>query len=79
MKKATTFVFGAALGCAFGTLAALALAPQSGAETREFVAERVGSATLKGSAPEESPTNDELKAKIAEVRARIEEKAATVG
>ncbi len=42
MNKASTFAVGAAFGCAFGALAALALAPQSGAQTREMAAERVG-------------------------------------
>ena len=33
---------GASIGCAFGALAALALAPQSEAKTRVLVAERAG-------------------------------------
>ena len=43
MNKVSTFIMGASIGCAFGALAALALAPQSGAETRGLVAERAGS------------------------------------
>ena len=43
MNKISTFIMGASIGCAFGALAALALAPQSGAETRGLVAERAGS------------------------------------
>ena len=42
MNKVSTFAVGAAFGCAFGALAALALAPQSGTQTREMAAERVG-------------------------------------
>ena len=42
MNKVTSFIVGASIGCAFGALAALALAPQSGAETRVLVAERAG-------------------------------------
>ena len=40
MNKITAFAFGAAIGCAIGALAALALAPRTGAETRELVAEQ---------------------------------------
>ena len=42
MSKITTFVVGASIGCAFGVLAALVLAPQSGAETRGMVAQGAG-------------------------------------
>ena len=42
MGKVTTFIMGASIGCAVGALAALALAPKSGAETRVLVAERAG-------------------------------------
>ena len=42
MDKISSFIMGASIGCAFGTLAALALAPRSGAETRELVAQGAG-------------------------------------
>lgn len=42
MSKVSTFIMGASIGCAFGAFAALALAPQSGAETRGLVVERAG-------------------------------------
>ena len=42
MNKVSTFIMGASLGCAFGALAALALAPRSGAETRGLVAQSAG-------------------------------------
>ena len=42
MNKVLTFAVGAAVGCSFGALAALALAPRSGAETRELATERAG-------------------------------------
>lgn len=43
MNKVSTFVMGASIGCAFGALAALALAPRTGAETRDLV---VGQASV---------------------------------
>ena len=43
MNKVTTFILGASIGCAFGALAALALAPRSGAEMRGLVAQGAGS------------------------------------
>ena len=42
MNKVCTFIMGASIGCAFGALAALALAPRSGAETRGLVAQSAG-------------------------------------
>lgn len=42
MVRLNAFVLGAAIGCVAGVLAALALAPQSGRQTREFVVDRVG-------------------------------------
>ena len=42
MNKVSTFIMGASIGCAFGVLAALALAPRSGAETRGLVAQGAG-------------------------------------
>ena len=39
MNKVSTFIMGASIGCLIGALAALALAPQSGAETRGLVAQ----------------------------------------
>ena len=42
MNKVSTFIMGASIGCAFGVLAALALAPRSGVETRELVAQGAG-------------------------------------
>lgn len=42
MNKISAFIVGASVGCAFGVLAALALAPQSGAETRGMVAQGAG-------------------------------------
>ena len=42
MNKISTFIMGASIGCAFGALAALALAPRSGAETRGLVAQGAG-------------------------------------
>ena len=44
MGRITAFAFGTAIGCAFGALAALALAPRSGAQTRELMAQRAGDA-----------------------------------
>ena len=42
MNKLTSFIMGASIGCAFGAIAALALAPRSGVETRCLVVERAG-------------------------------------
>ena len=42
MNKISTFVMGASIGCAFGALAALALAPRSGAEMRGLVVQGAG-------------------------------------
>ena len=42
VNEASTFIMGASIGCAIGALAALALAPRSGAETRGLVAQGAG-------------------------------------
>ena len=42
MSKVSTFIVGASIGCTFGVLAALALAPRSGMETRGMVAQCAG-------------------------------------
>lgn len=82
MNKVSTFVMGAAIGCAVGSLAALALAPKSGAETLGSVAERAGSLgsgivnfaqeKIKGTSGSASdPSADELREKIEAARQRI--------
>lgn len=42
MNKVSSFIVGASVGCAFGVLAALALAPRSGTETRGMVIQGAG-------------------------------------
>ena len=42
MSKISTFIMGASIGCALGAIAALALTPRSGAETRGLVAQGAG-------------------------------------
>ena len=42
MNKLTAFAFGAAIGCAAGTLAAIALTPRNGDEMRKLATEKAG-------------------------------------
>lgn len=82
MNKVSTFVMGAAIGCAAGALAALALSPQSGKQNIEFVTERAGavfeSAQSKAGAivggagqAASNEMDDDLREKIEAARERI--------
>ena len=77
MNKITSFILGAAIGCAAGVITALALAPKSGKELRVDLADCAGDVLAKKDelaqkiTGEEPMTEEELRARIEEARETI--------